>query len=636
MDENEKLFLENSNIYRNVKPIDGKDRFAYIKYDPTNKDFTLLKGSWIYTDYQTSHQAKKAILLRNRLIPENYKEDFYCIVEDIPNLNSSTGASEIIGKHEAGPRNWINNKREEAPNSKNMNSLNIHNIKETEINYYWVCQGSSYKEELDEGIIKAPNDNIHHHKRLQSLKVGDKIVHYSQTAIRAISTVVSPWEFINYNNSEWIQVSLDYTELEKPIIHDQFINKIKENEFYLPREYSPFNRVYGLNQGYLFNFNKELYELLIQNKTHCEAKNSRNKTHTVLNQILYGPPGTGKTYIAREMIRDLLCEQVDQLNANNETDNDIKLKQAVEGLNWYEVLAIALYKKGKDKKHKVANIMNYPEIKVYSEDKPNSNIRNIIWGRLQQYTSPDSQTVKVSTICEPYLFDKTSDSEWYLTDNGKKYVEEELKEVLNKFEKPPEYKLEDFYKFITFHQSYCYEEFVEGLKPEIQEETGAITYNISKGIFKDICQEAKKNQDKGLKYVLVIDEINRGNISKIFGELITLIEDKKRIGNEEALEITLPYSKERFGVPNNLYIIGTMNTADRSIALLDIALRRRFDFIPMYPESNIINNGNGMAEINDIDLKAFLEAINERIEVLYDKDHTIGHSYLMVTCPRFI
>lgn len=123
-------------------------------------------------------------------------------------------------------------------------------------------------------------------------------------------------------------------------------------------------------------------------------------------------------------------------------------------------------------------------------------------------------------------------------------------------------------------------------------------------------------------YVLVIDEINRGNISKIFGELITLIESTKRIGAEEELTITLPYSQESFGVPQNLYIIGTMNTADRSIAAIDIALRRRFKFIPVLPDANLIDQ-----EIDGIKVRAVFEKLNNKINALLDEDHLIGHSF---------
>ena len=170
--------------------------------------------------------------------------------------------------------------------------------------------------------------------------------------------------------------------------------------------------------------------------------------------------------------------------------------------------------------------------------------------------------------------------------------------------------------FTTFHQNYGYEDFIQGLRPDAT--GGNMTFKPVDGVFKKVADKAMFDDDN--QYVIIIDEINRANISKVFGELITLIENDKRWGEANEISVTLPYGSE-FAVPNNLHIIGTMNSADKSISLIDTALRRRFEFVEVAPNEELIENET---------LRAVLHKLNEGLrKELESTDLLIGHSYFI-------
>jgi len=342
------------------------------------------------------------------------------------------------------------------------------------------------------------------------------------------------------------------------------------------------------------------------------------------NLIIYGPPGTGKTYIAKKAAEALVQSQIEQ-----PLSEQAIMLQAIEDLTGYDMLALSMYHSGANSTYSVPEIMTQPLVQMRFQVKPVKHPSNSVWFYLQQHTDPECKYVKVASKRPPYLFEKNEQGQWLLTDEGREYVEANLADHLAILTRGKgEWALDRFVMWTTFHQSYAYEDFIEGLRPVSSEDTpGEVAYEIVPGVFRRICARAAADPEH--KYVLVIDEINRGNIAKILGELITLLEDDKRTGEANALSIMLPYSGETFSVPANLYVIGTMNTADRSIALLDVALRRRFAFVELMPQPELLDGLTVESTEAAVPVGDLIRSLNHGIRKALDRDHQIGHSYFL-------
>ena len=337
-------------------------------------------------------------------------------------------------------------------------------------------------------------------------------------------------------------------------------------------------------------------------KREPESETNIINTSFPLNQILYGPPGTGKTYNA--------------INYAIQITRQIKPQNEIERRNIFNELV----EEGRI---------------VFTTFHQSMSYEDFIEG-IKPVTHK-GQNNAISYEVLPGIFKTLCDRATLPDGVG---FEKAYKSLLNELKKVPINISSDNknYRIVLNLDNELY------IYPKENQEKGytipkdtLISYILNRNIPENLttfCKVIKKQlksydwNDKSTKkdnYVLIIDEINRGNIAQIFGELITLIEANKRKGEIEELEVILPYSKTSFSVPSNLYIIGTMNTTDRNVEALDTALRRRFSFIEMEPEYDKFINEN----IEDINLEKLLRVINDRIIGLMDKDHCIGHSYFM-------
>lgn len=506
----------------------------------------------------------------------------------------------------------------------------------------------------------------------QQIKSG-KVTSYLQ----AINILINYFKIPVYNEGDIEELQLLYLDLKE--------NQKNFNGKYF-YEKSP---SYGTGGHYSAAINAYLEFL----NTHSNSiskimeQSTTIKVETrALNKILFGPPGTGKTY---KIINDYIVSSESHLEKIDTTKQIIDLKKGF----WHLAPGEGGYLWGDLKK---GDYLGYEYCGHYLGDLSKVSKNESSWDMKRRFSKVkkgdyfciisgkkfyavaqadhdydlsksknlnyDFQTIKVKWIKKfekPELLNTTSTQSFSNLKGSKRWLS--LLEAFESQDIYPENKVGKQikkqvknYSLVSFHQSFSYEDFIEGIKPDLDDEEGEkkeIRYIIQDGIFKESCDKAarlagyedliaciedtkegrKQSFQNASPYYLLIDEINRGNVAAIFGELITLIEKDKRLGKKYELLTKLPYSKKDFGVPANLNIIGTMNTADRSVEALDTALRRRFEFVEKMPDFKVIEH----EEVNGVKLSKVLKVINKRIELLIDRDHTIGHSYFVgVDTPK--
>ncbi|WP_201598039.1 McrB family protein [Psychrobacter vallis] len=378
--------------------------------------------------------------------------------------------------------------------------------------------------------------------------------------------------------------------------------------------------------------------------------------HKPINIIYTGVAGTGKTY----QLLQIAKAYTDYLPKTNDEDF---LGQLLQTLSWREVVCLIFL----DFQAKKQELVKVPEMVSHeffvtkaAQNARENHLSNTAWAVLQTHSPTDSTTVISKNRASQAYFDKDNTGAWYLLPESLPLLSE-LMQQLTEFQQAQHDNnagqtqgfSQQRFSMVSFHQAYGYEEFVEGIRPVMAAATHAsnghanhrqannsetnnspsqMSYAIQNGAFLTLCQRAARDPEQ--RYAMLIDEINRANVSRVFGELLSLIEPDKRAGMANTMTVNLAYSGRPFSVPANVDIYATMNTQDHSLAPLDMALRRRFRFIECSPQPELlpIISLSTESEADDttetIDLAKLLMGLNHRITQMLGADVQLGHAFL--------
>lgn len=415
---------------------------------------------------------------------------------------------------------------------------------------------------------------------------------------------------------------------------DQNINKLNKNEeFKLKNSNSSALNYY---RAFLIDYYEQ--DIFITERVQSEESNMKI---IPLNQIFYGSPGTGKTYHTIDKALEILGKNLESRDDKKAKFDEYVKKGQIVFTTFHQSYGYEEFVEGI--KPRIDSEENSKEIEYEIKDgifkelceKALDNYENSILNA-DELNKKIELKEKVENFLNWLLetnepIGKTKGGNFFVIEIDNKTIVI-YSEGIERFDGIFNLNLSIFMELLKCKDEFnnATEMFKKVFNRDYADRTHTYYFNLVKkfkAYEKQLTAkiENNKNNDNSLKpYIIIIDEINRGNVSKIFGELITLIEPSKRIGEKEELKVTLPYSGEKFGVPKNVYIIGTMNTADRSITSLDTALRRRFEFIEMMPDVSKLS-----MDCEGINLQELLKAINTRIEYLLDREKTIGHAFFI-------